>query len=107
MRFLGIKDQDNELYFLHERYLKISFSQKTHKAKFKTIFGWKPNNEFLLSLSPTKDFINKQLENISESSSVINKNQSVWDLYAKGLTHKELVKRNYLNLKQLPKFKRI
>ena len=70
--FLGIKDPDNDLYYLHERYIeKYPLAKKTYKAKFKTIFGWKPNNDFLLSLSPTKEFINKQLEKISERSSVV------------------------------------
>ena len=100
--FLGIEDVDDELNYLLKNYLiNYPLAKKKYKAKYNTIIGWKPTNDFYLSLAPSEEFLIRKIKNKLDESVSKNKKQSIWYLYKKSFTQKEIITRIESRLRKI------
>ena len=81
--FLGIIDFDGELNYLLKKYLvEYPLAKLKYKAKYNTIFGWKPNNDFYLSLIPSTDALSELKANSINNSYTSKEISTIaWEFY--------------------------
>ena len=106
--FLGINDVDGELNYLIKKYLiEYPIAKLKYKAKNNTIFGWKPNNDFYLSLVPSKEKLSKLKTNcINISSTSKKRSEIIWEFY-EFASHKDLIIRIDKKLREIADILRV